>query len=369
MNKTCVFCGQKPKQKNNEHIIPLWLIELTGNPSRIAEFGYKEFMKPESGKRFFSFDSLRFPSCESCNTRYAALEAYVKSIVEKIINTDFISAQEFHVLLDWFDKIRVGLWLGYRYLDKNPMGITPNFHIDQRIMASDRMLVIFRGDDGKGLSYCGCDQPPFYYTPSCFGLIINNYCFINISIYGLLARRIGFPYIAEPFQREDGHLEGEFVAGRDRIMKPILKKRFSIQGTELYQPIFSGVGIKTVIRKKFYDTEYVRNNSMSWDEGVGKIFINSNSELHEYPMSPSKVWLPGTTYILQRLVFEMQLLVLDWQIHIDGLLPSLQRVPYEMRQQMKRQKKLNKYNNTEMIRILRKNAKQLGIPPLISSKL
>lgn len=364
MHKTCIFCGEKPKQKNNEHIIPLWLIELTGNPNRIAEFGYKEFMKPKSGKRVFSFDSLRFPSCESCNARYAALEAYVKPIVEKMMRTDFVSAPEFHILMDWFDKIRVGLWLGYRYLDRNPMGITPLFHIDQRLMACDRILVIFKGDYGKGLSYCGCDQIPFYYTPSCFGLIINNYCFINISFHGLLARRIGFPYIAEPFLRQDGRIDGEFVAGRNRIMKPLLKKYFNIQGVELYQPIFSGVGSKTEIRKKFYDIEYVRNNSMSWDDGVGKIFINNNSEIQEYPMFPSKAWVPGTTYILERLAFEMQLLVLEWQIYVVDSAPSFQRLSPERRQLMYRQKRLSKYHNKQMIQILRRKAKLYGIPPL-----
>ena len=31
MDKFCVFCGNKPKGKNNEHIIPKWLIEFTGD--------------------------------------------------------------------------------------------------------------------------------------------------------------------------------------------------------------------------------------------------------------------------------------------------------------------------------------------------
>jgi hypothetical protein len=367
MDKICVFCGQKPEHKNNEHIIPIWLIELTGNPNRIGVFGDKEYMKPESGKRAFSFDSLRFPSCKSCNTKYSELEAYVKPIVQSIITANPISAPEFNLLLDWFDKIRVGLWLGYMYLDKNPMGITPSFHIDQRIRASDRMLVIFKGEgDERGLRFAGCNEPSFCYTPSCFVMTINNYCFMNISIFGLLARRIGFPYISEPFQREDGHIEGKWVTGRNRIMKPILKKRFSIQGTELYQPIFSGVGIKTDIRKKLYDTEYVRNSSMVWDEGIGKVFINSNSGLQEYPMSPSKAWVPGTTYILRRLLFEMQPLVFEWQTYVDDLAPSLEKLPHRIRQQMKRQKRLNKYHNTKVIGSLRERAEELGMPPLTS---
>jgi hypothetical protein len=356
MDKFCVFCGKKPERKNNEHILPLWLIELTGNPNRIGVFGDKSFMKPQLGKRVFSFYSFKFPSCKSCNSRYSELEAYVKPIVQRMLTTNSISAPEFNSVLDWFDKIRVGLWLGFRYLHNNPAGITPSFYIGQRLRASDRMLVIFKGNsDEKGLSFVGCDQLSFVYTPSCFCLRINNYWFLNISCHGLISRRIGFPYIAEPFLTDDGHIQGQFVAGRNRIMKPILKKLFSIQGTELYQPIFSGVGINTVIRK-YYDTEYVRNNSMLWDEGIGKIFINSNSGLQEYPMSRSKIWIPSTTYAFKRLLFETQLLAFEWQTYVDDLVPSFERMSKGNRQQMKRQKRLNKYHNTRMIRILREKA-------------
>jgi hypothetical protein len=34
MDKFCVFCGKKPQSKNREHIIPQWLIALTGDPNR-----------------------------------------------------------------------------------------------------------------------------------------------------------------------------------------------------------------------------------------------------------------------------------------------------------------------------------------------
>jgi hypothetical protein len=105
---------------------------------------------------------------------------------------------------------------------------------------------------------------------------------------------------------------------------------------------------------------------MVWDEGIGKIFININSGLQEYPMSHSKTWIPGTTYIFESLLFEMQLLVLEWQTYVDGLAPSLKRMSQEKRQQMKRLKRLNKNYNTKIIRFLREKAERLGIPPLIS---
>lgn len=369
MDKFCVFCDQKPEHKNSEHVVPQWLIELTGNPKRIGTFGFKDFWMPESGKRTFSFDSLKFPSCESCNTAYSQLEANVKPIVLRIHNEDSLSAPELSNLLDWFDKIRVGLWLGFYYLQKNPGGITPNFYIGHRLRQSDRMLVIFKGDSSKeGLNFIGCDQPSFLYTPSCFCLRINNYCFINISYFGLVSRRIGFPYIENPCTRDDGHIQGHYVEGRNRIMNPILRKRFSIQGTELYQPIFRS-GVKNPVTKKYFDTEYVHKNSMFWEEGIGKVFINNNSGLQEYPTSRSKMWISGHTYVSERLLFEMQLLIFELQTYVEDLSPSLELFPKDKRREMKHQIRSNKRYNTKMISFLKDNAQEDGLPPLTKTTI
>ena len=35
-----IFCGKKPESKNLEHVLPLWLIEQTGNPNRNVTFGH-----------------------------------------------------------------------------------------------------------------------------------------------------------------------------------------------------------------------------------------------------------------------------------------------------------------------------------------
>jgi hypothetical protein len=36
MDKFCVFCGESPENKNKEHVIPQWLIRMTGYSKRIA---------------------------------------------------------------------------------------------------------------------------------------------------------------------------------------------------------------------------------------------------------------------------------------------------------------------------------------------
>ena len=128
MEKVCVFCGEAPQDKNKEHILPNWLIELTGDPKRVARFGI-DFHKTPFAFREFAFDSLVFPACSNCNERFGKLEEVIKPIFVRLLAYLPLSSEELILLLDWLDKVRVGLWLGYLYLDKNPLGIDPMFHI------------------------------------------------------------------------------------------------------------------------------------------------------------------------------------------------------------------------------------------------
>ncbi|MHA1973025.1 MAG: hypothetical protein ACTSW1_08530 [Candidatus Hodarchaeales archaeon] len=356
MDKFCIFCGHKPESKNFEHIIPQWLINLTGNPKRIAYFGYQLDVGTEPKHRSFSFNAFKFPSCETCNNTYSELETRSKSIIEKILNCNPISAIDVHVLLDWFDKVRVGLWLGYQYLDRNPAGITPKFYIQDRIAMNDRMIAIFKADtadtDVKGLTFFGCDFPSFTYTPSCFSLRINNFFFLNMSYNDLFSRRIGFPYPREVYQLPDRRLMGTYTAGRNRVMIPLLKKRFSIKGTELYQPIFRGrIDIDSDSRK-LYDTQYVHDNSMVWEAGIGKVFRVAKDALEEYPDTDSILYLPNVSYEFPNLVARLVFETLDWQEYIDNIAPSLEKLPVKTRAAWRKQVAGVKRNNAMLRKLL-----------------
>jgi hypothetical protein len=116
--RICIFCGESPENKNKEHPLPQWLLTLTGDPKRVVRHGYRW----SDGKFFeFSFDSLVFPACASCNTNYSGFEGYAKSIVEKICRKEPASPVEYVHLLDWLDKVRIGLWLGHRYLQQHTL--------------------------------------------------------------------------------------------------------------------------------------------------------------------------------------------------------------------------------------------------------
>ncbi|MFC1928970.1 hypothetical protein ACFLXK_05160 [Chloroflexota bacterium] len=338
--------------------MPQWLIELTGNPKRTAKFGYKHLENGRSVERKFSFSNFKFPACKSCNQNFANLEADAKDIAQKILSEDSLSESELSTLLDWFDKIRIGLWLGYLYLGKNPLAISPHYHIEHRIRQHDRMLAIFKADGTReGLTFFGCDTPSFAHVPSCFSLRINSFYFLNMSYPNLLVRRMGFPFPLETYMMEDERLYCPFAKGRNRIMQPVLKKPISIQGTELYQPMFAGhiYTAEGTEKEELYDDEYVRNNCISWEEGIGRIFIKSDSGVNEYTASPSIEWIPKRTHALEDLLSDIGILTLDWQLYIiDNLQPSLKFLSKEKRRSALKNQHLDKYYTKEMIKILRK---------------
>jgi len=356
MEKVCVFCGGKLESKTLEHVLPQWLIELTGNPKRMARFGYDHSKNERVVERKFSFDAFKFPACKSCNQSFAKLEASVKAIVRKVLSNDLLSESELNTLLDWFDKIRIGLWLGYQYLDKNPLKITPHFHIEKRIGQHDRMLAIFKADGNQeGLSFFGCETPIFAHTPSCFSLRINNIYFFNVSYPGLLARRMGFPFPFETYAVDDGREFYRFTWGRNRIIKPILKKLISIEGTELYQPMFAAFipfkGQGDI--KELYDVEYVRNNCISWGRGIGRIFVKNKFGVNVYSNCPSREWLPERTYNLKELRFGISSLTFEWQLYLmDKLGPSVKMLSREGKRQISKLHALSRDYNKAAIKFV-----------------
>ncbi|MFC1943238.1 hypothetical protein ACFLWO_01490 [Chloroflexota bacterium] len=364
MERVCVFCGERPESKTSEHVLPQWLIKLTGDPKRIAKFGWEFLGEGKFVERHYSFDAFKFPACESCNQHFASLEETIKSITQKIMSEECLSELEISYLLDWFDKIRIGMWLGYRYLDKNMITVSPHFFIANRVGQHDRMLAIFKADgNSQGLNFVGCDTPSFAFTPSCFSLRINNFCFLNMSYPYLFCRRIGFPYPDKLFLMEDDRLLCSFTKGRNYIMLPVLKRAIRLKGTELYQPIFSGTLSSEVKPEvsRLYDIKYVRDNCTRWEEGIGKIFMNRGSKLNVYPNIPSKEWIPEKCYPFEGLLFEMQIMALEWQLYIDSLQPSLEGISKEKRKSIAKNRIIGSKYNNEIIKLLRKKVKDTGM--------
>ena len=304
MPQPCVFCGQQPVKKNREHVMPEWLLKMTGDPKRTLKMPFQASLRPGLSDEM-SYDALKFPACEKCNRNFSVLEGQARTIVAKMLNSDGLSADELSVFLDWLDKVRTGLWLGGLYLIGNPTGIRPNFHIRSRTGAKDRMVVIFRSSEGpRGLSFFGTVLPLFWYHPVCFSLSINHIFFLNVSTDFLFARRLGFPYPKNESMTAEGWVSAELTPGLERSILPLLNFNYGSEGTEIFQPMYH----HRLMREKgesieqLYQSEYVRNLSLSQGQGIGKPLLQEGKTLRPYPGNCPDEWLPKKKFNFEELL-------------------------------------------------------------------
>jgi hypothetical protein len=347
MDKVCVFCGNKPESKTLEHVLPNWLISLTGDPKRQAKLGFYQTQDGKMVNRLFAFDQFKFPACDKCNQRFSELEGDTKNIIERILTDDSLSESSFTTLLDWFDKVRIGLWLGFRYLDGNRYGVNPQFHISKRLGHDDRLVFIYKSKKERDfLGFLGCDTPAFNFSPSCFSLIINNYFFLNMSFQFFLSRRLGFPYPPVVFRHENGMVSSVLLPGRENIMRPVLKKLTGLFGTEIYQPII----VNSVDgRHKLYDTDYVRNHCISWENGIGRIFFDTGTKTNLYPNHFSTEWIPPKIYDFYELFFRMEITTLNMQLYLYTLSPSIEYVSPKFRKTVSNNRRLAVTFNNKLV--------------------
>lgn len=278
MEKLCVFCGSKPENKNKEHIIPQWLLGLTGDPRRDFYLGTP--WMSESSERSYAASQFQFPACQKCNENYSVLEEKTKNVIETIINNGKVTREEIDLLLDWFDKVRVGLWLGYRYLEKDYFKITPHFHIDSRIGRADRVLYVYCLSDAlEGLTFNGTTSPVFFHMPSCFSLRIKRLLFLNMSAEFLIARRVGFPYPNSVVLDDTEMIHLEMNEPLERMLKPIIRGALKIPDYAFFQPIIPFLTEMT--RSSIYEGQYVQTHLLSPDTRKGSI-IYSNGHFYRW---------------------------------------------------------------------------------------
>lgn len=333
MAKFCVFCGEPPNDKNKEHVVPKWLMKLTGDPKRNISVGFKKNFDKGFENRIFALDQLTFPACEACNTRYSDLEKSVKSIIEKLLAEDELTGAEISVLLDWLDKVRVGLWLGFNQLDKNYANIEPNFHIDKRIGQFDRLLFVEKSDSVRSrLNFGGVDTISFALTPSAFLLIINNFYLTNVSYMFFLSRRLGFPYPSAISMVPDSHMmKCDFNRGLGRIIKPILRKPIAENGIFFYQPMYAGGLFNDEPTDLYENNEFVRAHSMDHSAGVGSIFVEEGNRFAELRGEDKIRIQPKPQHNDEKKFIQSAINILEWQNWLDDQLPSRDGLPADQR--------------------------------------
>jgi hypothetical protein len=288
LRRFCIFCGRNPESKTREHVIPQWLINYTGDPNREISLGVDTKYLRETDKfklKKISFKSFQFPACDKCNEEFSSSESDAKTIIEKVFAYDYLRNVEINLLLDWLDKVRIGLWLGSLLLDREIAPADPTFFIKDRIAEKDRGLFIYNVDnDEKGIQFIGFNSPAFQIAPCCFALRINNFYFFNFSTDYLFSRNIGFPYPKKTkFRKEDIGIIAEITSGKEKIKLPLVKGNFIIASVELYQPMFpTKLAISMEEDKDSnYISDYLKANCIDLNKGVGNIFYKSEGKLHK----------------------------------------------------------------------------------------
>jgi len=324
MKKNCVFCGLPLEGKTKEHVLPQWLLKLTGDPNRTVNIG----MDWKNGKPIrFAFNRLTVPACGSCNEEFAELESRTKPIIERLLNHTAVTGDDFITLLDWLDKVRVGLWINEHYFNKTPFVVDPKFGVKKRLAAKDRMLALYRlPDQQKGLQISAASSFVFQYQPSCFGLRINDLFFFNMSSDFLFSKRAGFPYPKVKYSQIGGDLHGtlncsDFDITR-RLQHPIIRRHIHEAAIEIYQPIM--IPAKMIEyqdgTEPYIDFEdpYIIEGCLPPDaEGKGKLLRQYSDKVIRIEDMSLSVGFPTNRFaIFSKPVWKLTKQVMDHRMHI-----------------------------------------------------
>ncbi|MGP5370962.1 hypothetical protein ACTXN4_26320, partial [Pseudomonas helleri] len=210
-------------------------------------------------------------------------EGEVRPIIEALLERDYLSVANYCTLLDWLDKVRVGLWLNYHLLMGNPTGITPSFYINSRLRKKDRFVAIYPTQEkNAGLNAHGVETLSFHGAPSAFGLRINNIFLINCSSDYIFSGRCGFPSPANMQLHLDGessgYLQMENFKSTRKIKSPIFKFQLHKPSVFLLQPIMQSVisdidQSTTILGGSPARDPYLLASTMKgMQPGVGKIY-------------------------------------------------------------------------------------------------
>lgn len=292
MPQFCVFCGRVPQHKSLEHVVPRWLIELTGDPKRPAYIWPCWNPQEETVEtKTFSFDQFGFPACDRCNNEFSDLEARTKPVIESLLGGLAISSRDFSTLLTWLDKVRIGLWLGFYYLQRTKPDMTPHMFIQGRLNRTDRLVLIYKCHDrSQRLHFAGANTIAFQNLPCCFSLVINDIVLQNVATDFIISKPLGLPYpMKAAWTSKYPEVEYEMAPGKERFSLPLLRIEVDFRGVLICQPMFTHSRMRG---DPYYETSYARSMILDEATGTGKVFISKDGSMGEYPDNPTSLWEP-----------------------------------------------------------------------------
>lgn len=265
----CIFCGKPPESRTKEHIYPQWLLKMTGFHSKDTSVGTNW----TTGKEIiFHGKNYTFPACDICNNKFSGLEARVKGIIERLSEDESVSGEELEILLDWFDKLRAGTWLGISYMNKSVFSLPPNHYINDRVGVKDRYLSITNTYlPEKTLKWSGANSLTFMSSPTALMVRINNLVFVSASTDFLVAHSVGFPYAQfEAVTPGSNIAHWELAQGTREVLSGCFDHVPYSPSYTLRQPIFKGAFESN---PAFYDNSHVAAHSHDMSAGIGKLFL------------------------------------------------------------------------------------------------
>lgn len=128
----------------------------------------------------------------------------------------------------------------------------------------------------------------------------------------LFSRRIGFPYPSEVHLLPDNfNMEVDFSKGKERIIKPLIKKPTIEPYIELYQPM-----IPLDFKKEndvFYNTKYIKDHCYNHEKGIGNIFKVENGNITECKKGEKISIEPTFSYDDDDILMESAIQIYKWQ--------------------------------------------------------
>jgi hypothetical protein len=272
----CIFCGEAPESKTKEHIFPQWLLKMTGFHSKNTSVGTNW----ATGKEIvFPAKNYTFPACDACNNNFASLEGTVKGIIERLSEDADISGGDLEILLDWFDKIRIGAWLGIFYINKSFSNQPPNHYINDRVGIKDRYLSITNTYlPEKTLNWSGANTMTFMTSPTALALRVNNLVFVSASTDFLVSKSVGFPFASWEMCIPESKI-GHFMLspGTGKIKPDCFKCKPYVPSHIVRQPMFKAAREAS---PDLYTNQHVQSHSYDSNTGIGKLFIQKSQRTY-----------------------------------------------------------------------------------------
>ena len=299
-------------------------------------------MSPQSASSFV------VPACDSCNNGFAPLEADAQGVVETLLDDGDVDELEISQLLDWFDKVRIGLWGADLMRNPGHSFVDRKLTVANRMGQKDRCLLVARTScQERGLSFSGTWSPSFHATPSCFGLAINNLYFFNLSYEHAFSHRLGFPALVDRRFTAERLVAGDVRPGSGKTRLPVLKREVALDCLSIFQPCFGCPSMSET--PDSFDSEFTQHHTLDATTGRGRIFAASG-ELFFAQSSPRSLELSSRTgYPRAFAQVAMKFVVADLQDWIDDLLPSTYLWSSEERRDFRKRRALVRAGTSDEI--------------------